>query len=104
MVLVAPIPEIGVAVPEAEARIVMGRGGSDVRPTASAYFARQSGVLAVFDSLRRADGVTIIDPARSLCDSGRCAVAAESRPLYVDHHHLSMFGAQRLSPLFQGIF
>jgi peptidoglycan/LPS O-acetylase OafA/YrhL len=104
VVLVAPIPEIGVAVPEAQARIALGRGENDVRPAASAYFARQAGVLATFDSLRRADGVTIIDPARSLCDSGRCAIAVEGKPLYMDYHHLSVFGARRLSPLFQGIF
>ena len=103
VVLVDPIPEVGVAVPEALARAALGRGGGDIRLTTAAYYARAGDVRADFDALRESYGVTIVDPAQLLCREGRCAVEAQGRPLYVDHHHLSVFGADRLSPLFQQV-
>ncbi len=104
VVLVAPIPEVGVPVPETMARIVLQHRKDDIRPTLAAYRARQAAVLADFAYLHVKYGAAIVDPARILCEGGRCAVQGDGRPLYVDHHHLSVFGAKSVRPVFSGIF
>ena len=104
VVLVAPVPEIGVPVPETLARIVLQHRKDDIRPTLAAYRTRQAAVLADLAYLHVKYGAAIVDPARVLCAGGRCAVEKDSRPLYVDHHHLSVFGATGVSGAFAGIF
>jgi peptidoglycan/LPS O-acetylase OafA/YrhL len=104
VVLVAPVPEVGVPVPETLAHAALAHRAVDIRPTLAAYRARQEGVLAALAELRQKYNVAIVDPAAALCAAGHCAVEAQGRPLYVDHHHLSAFGAKTISDIFGGIF
>ncbi len=99
VVLVADVPEPGVAVPEAMARIARAGADIDIRPTLDAYRAREFQVRQDFSDLARAFPVNVLDPSPVFCDSQRCAVAMEGRPLYFDDHHLSVFGALHLVPL-----
>jgi hypothetical protein len=39
-----------------------------------------------------------------MCASGHCALMQDGKPLYIDHHHLSAFGAGTLAPLFAPVF
>ena len=104
VVLVAPVPEVGVPVPETLAHALLARRSIDIRPTTAGYRARQDGVLAALAKMRQKYNVAIVDPAAALCADGRCAVEAQGRPLYVDHHHLSAFGATTISDIFAGVF
>jgi peptidoglycan/LPS O-acetylase OafA/YrhL len=104
VVLVAPVPEVGVPVPETLARIALQGRHDDIRPTVAAYRARQADVLADLAYLQVKYGATVVHPAGFLCAGGRCAVEKDGRPLYVDHHHLSVYGAMQISGLFAGIF
>jgi hypothetical protein len=50
-------------------------------------------------------GVTILDPTTLFIDaSGRCRVAKDGKPLYLDSDHVSTIGAMELRPLFEPIF
>ncbi len=104
VVVVAPVPEVGVPVPETLARAALSGTPIDIRPTMEGYRARQAGVLKTLSNLHSRYNVAIVDPTAALCADGRCAVEAEGRPLYVDHHHLSAFGATTISDTFAGVF
>ncbi len=103
VVIVADAPEVALSVPETLARLRLYGGDADIRPLRADYEARQRFVSADFAGLAR-QGVTIVRPADALCDSLRCVVARNGRPLYVDQHHLSAFGAEQLAPLFSRAF
>jgi peptidoglycan/LPS O-acetylase OafA/YrhL len=104
VILVAPVPEPGIDVPEALANAAVHGVHSDQRPTLADYRVRNEFVLSDMADLRRQYRVTVVYPAQILCSSGRCALMRDGRPLYVDHHHLSVFGALKLSGLFSGQF
>jgi hypothetical protein len=61
-------------------------------------------VLNDLATLHRKYGVLIVDPAAALCTSGGCSLQHDGKPLYVDHHHLSVFGARLISGLFAPAF
>jgi len=104
VVIVAPVPEPGFDVPEALARDAQYGAGERHTLSLSAYRARDAFVLAEFGKLHARYGVSIIDPAAVLCASDDCVVQRQGRPLYVDHHHLSVFGAMQISGLFTRAF
>jgi len=100
VVLIADVPEIDGNVPMMLARMMLRGRYFDAGPTLAAYRSRQAFVEREFARLAQRYRLTIAEPASILCVGGRCAVAADGRPLYRDHHHLSVFGADRLAPLF----
>jgi peptidoglycan/LPS O-acetylase OafA/YrhL len=100
IVIVASVPEIGWPVPAVLAREKLADKTRIAPPSEDAYFERQKFVLATFKQLHRSDGVTIVYPHDVLCRSGTCAVSLNGIPLYRDEHHLSVYGALQLTPLF----
>jgi peptidoglycan/LPS O-acetylase OafA/YrhL len=104
VVLVTTVPEPGFDVPQVLARDALHGLAADRRLTRAQYLARNGTVLRDFADLARRYGVTLVDPAAALCASGRCALAADGRPLYIDHHHLSVVGALTVSGLFDPVF
>ena len=104
VVLVTPVPEPGFDVPQTLARDALQGIAADRRLPRTQYLARSGIVLRDFADLARRYGVTLVDPAAALCASGRCMLAADGRPLYVDHHHLSVVGALTVSGLFDPVF
>ena len=104
VVIVAPVPEPGIDVPEALGRDAsFGLHEVHALPFA-AYHARDAFVLSDLDGLHRRYAVQIVDPAQFLCSAEQCALLHDGRPLYVDHHHLSVFGALEISGLFASAF
>jgi peptidoglycan/LPS O-acetylase OafA/YrhL len=101
IVIVASVPEIGWPVPAVLAREKLADKMRIAPPSTDAYLQRQKFVLSTFDQLRRSDGVTMVYPHEVLCRSGACAVSLNGIPLYRDEHHLSVYGARLLAPLFQ---
>jgi len=101
VLIVAGVPEVGVPVPEALARVRVASVEQDIRPTLEAYLARQAFANSVFESLRAKFGITVLHPHEALCDESACDVMRDGRPIYRDGHHLSAFGARTLIPLFR---
>lgn len=100
VVIVASVPEIGWPVPAVLAREKLAAETQILPPSEDAYFDRQKFVMAILARLERDEGVQVVYPHEVLCRDGRCAVALNGIPLYRDEHHLSVFGARQLTPLF----
>ncbi|MFZ5476626.1 MAG: SGNH hydrolase domain-containing protein, partial [Myxococcota bacterium] len=102
VVVVGPIPELGVEAPRALA-LLLARGQDPaglVLPAAS-FEARQRGVLAALDALR---DVERVNPHTRLRAGDGYGLLADGRPLYQDDDHLSLAGAARVSPAFDAVF
>ena len=102
--IVAPVPEPGFDVPETLARDALYGAGQHQTLATADYRRRDAFVLSDLGKLQAKFGVSIIDPAAALCSSNTCALQREGKPLYVDHHHLSVFGAMQIASLFVPIF
>jgi peptidoglycan/LPS O-acetylase OafA/YrhL len=104
IVLVGPIPEVGYDVPEA--LFVAARTGRNVNeiigPTRREYEERDRPVLEKFKALSGTDGIEVVDVEAWMCEE-HCKVADAGRALYRDDNHLSTYGSQYLSPLFDKV-
>jgi hypothetical protein len=69
-----------------------------------AYLTRQKFVLDVVAMMKQRYGAIVIYPHQILCVTGNCEFALNDRPLYRDEHHLSVYGAMQLVPLFARAF
>src|SRR5258706_216224 len=106
VVIVTQVPEIGYYVPSAFS--IAQRTGRDankiIAPSLNEYIDRNMIVTTVVESLAKNDDVQIVDPWKALCNEKNCLVASEGQPLYLDDDHLSIFGAQEISNIFDPVF
>lgn len=104
IVVVGPVPEIGFDVPTTLARNLWFKRGFEIEPGREAFFARQRFVLDTLQDLQRQAAFVLLQPYQLLCDTARCRIGSNDRPLYVDDNHLSITGAASLRPLFEPVF
>ena len=106
VVVVAPLPEIGYDVPSAN--FIANRTGRDINeliaPSLEEYLARNQRTFAILESFKDKYGIQVIEPWRALCTEGKCRVAINDIPLYNDDDHLSIFGSELITPIFDPIF
>ena len=98
--LVKDVPSAGLDVPRALSRACLAGDSAPVRIQAPAHARERVVVNGLLDSMRTAR-VHIVDPFPMFVDANNDLVLSEgSRPLFYDNSHLSVQGAQRLTPLF----
>ena len=106
IVIVSPIPEIGYNVPSAN--FIATRTGRDlneiIAPSLNEYFDRNQKTFAIFDKLREEYKFQIVDPWKILCVEKKCRVTVGGNPLYSDDDHLSLFGSELVSVIFEPVF
>jgi len=102
-VIVASVPEVSWAVPEALARVALLHLKRDIRPTTESYRKRQAFVFEVLNRLNNRYGAQIVYPDSILCRKGHCEVQQNGIPLYRDADHLTAKGVRNLEPLLQDI-
>ncbi|MFL6690102.1 MAG: acyltransferase family protein [Alphaproteobacteria bacterium] len=103
VVIVASVPEVSWAVPEALARVALLHLKRDIRPTTESYRKRQAFVFEVLNRLNNRYGAQIVYPDSILCRKGHCEVQQNGIPLYRDADHLTAKGVRNLEPLLQDI-
>lgn len=101
VIVVGPVPEIGLNVPAALARRRLRGLPEDIGPARAEFEARNKTVLDYLASMDSA--VERVYPHLILCTAARCAVAREGKPLYFDGNHLDRFGAETISEIFEPI-
>jgi peptidoglycan/LPS O-acetylase OafA/YrhL len=94
-VIIGPVPEIGWDVGPILARAAQWGLTPPDSPLRAHYDARQKATLQVLRAT--AEGATIIDPARVLCDAQICNAWLGEEVFYGDDDHLSGRGSRLLS-------
>ncbi|MCA1899520.1 MAG: acyltransferase [Chloroflexi bacterium] len=106
VVIVSPVPEIGYDVPSAN--FIAVRSGRDlneiIAPSVDEYLARNRKAFAVLDALRDKYDIQVVDPWKALCVDNQCRVAIDGLPVYKDDDHLSLFGSELTTVVFEPIF
>ncbi len=104
IVIVGPIPEMGVDVPIVLAKATWREQPKDLSVSIDAYLARQAFVNDTFEQAADRFNIHYHDPSPYFCQDNRCAdVTQDGLPLYFDNNHVASRGAQRLTPLFERI-
>jgi hypothetical protein len=100
VILIGPVPEIEYHVPRTLVRSLRGIGELPV-VTRSQFDTRQEQVMAALAGIERLGHFAVLYPHRVLCGDVTCTAAEGKRPLYVDDHHLSPFGAAKVAQMVQ---
>ncbi len=103
--LMKSVPTYPVAIPKALAgAVIHGEDPEQVGKPLAEHLKASLTETQIFAKLA-AEGAGILDPMKRLSTaSGRCRVSSDGRSLYRDHHHLTVFGAGYLTPIFAPIF
>jgi len=106
VVIVAPLPEIGYDVPSAN--FIASRTGRDINeiiaPSLVEYQTRNQKTFAILKTFEEKYAIQIVEPWESLCQNNICRVAIDGIPLYSDDDHLSVFGSELISYVFDPLF
>lgn len=103
VVIVGPVPEIGLPVPETLFKVARFGGNKQFGPSRHEFESRQKAVLDALADAARVPGVVVVYPSDLLCND-TCAVARSEIPLYIDDNHLSRSGLELMEPLLSEVF
>jgi hypothetical protein len=103
VVIIGPLPEFRYSVPVDIAKMRVWHEQWTIAPTRREFLAREAFVDSVFRKLAAGRDVTLVWPDTILCPNADCATLQDGLPLYRDSNHLSVFGAERLAPLYNGL-
>ena len=106
VIIIVPVPEVGYDVPSANYIALRTRRDTNniIAPTLDEYLTRSQRTRDVLNNLKQNQGVQLIEPWNMLCNEYICKVSIDGIPLYADDDHLSVFGAEYLSPIFSPVF
>lgn len=100
-----PIPEMKINVPESLFRdSVADDHDAIIKTKREEYSRRHKTVLRMQDEAVKQCGAKILDPIPYLCDSEYCYGNIDDKPIYFDDDHLSSYGAELISPMYDEIF
>ncbi len=106
VIIISQVPEIKYDVPSAY--FIAQRTGRDINnliaPSLEDYLSRNKKAFLTINMIRKNDNIQVIDPWKVLCNEQQCFVVIDKTPLYVDADHLSTFGSNYISHIFDPIF
>ena len=106
VVLVYPMPEAGIRVPDAILRAgARGSQANDVTLPRSVFDDRTAEIIAGYDQIVEAHGVRPIRLDQMMCGSQDCRLTFEDgTPIFRDSNHLNATAARRFAPVFDPVF
>jgi peptidoglycan/LPS O-acetylase OafA/YrhL len=102
--IVGPIPLPKVRVPQALFIKHLGFTTSGFDVSRAAFRKQNQWILSFFGKIAKRYPVHFIWPDIALCSQEICPVSEGGRPIYFDDNHLSIFGAEKTSYLYDVIF
>lgn len=106
VVLISEVPEVKYNV--ATSNFIAQRTGRDansiIAPSLDEYLSRNQRVFPIIDSIRDKYGIQVLDPWKVLCNENQCIVVVDEKPLYMDADHLSFFGSEYISHIYDPLF
>jgi len=104
VILIYPVPEAGIDVPDYLTRLAMMQRPIIETIECSNFKDRNSFVIEVLDSLSKEDGVTRLMPHEFLLKNNRLTIMKNNCPLYNDDDHLNNHGLEEIAPLLAKVF
>jgi peptidoglycan/LPS O-acetylase OafA/YrhL len=101
--VVASVPEVGFDTPSVLARSIRFNHPLEISPRWTEFLSRQATTLEILRSLGGRFSARLVYPHRQLCNSMKCKVLENGRPIYWDDDHLSGFGASLLIPVIKPV-
>lgn len=100
ILVVGGVPEPGVPVATYMARRSMFGLSYDLRARRSIHLVRNHDIAAALEVARAEGAIEVFDPMIPLCEASedQCALHDGATPFYRDDNHLSLAGAERLTP------
>ncbi|AAZ18497.1 possible acyltransferase family protein [Psychrobacter arcticus 273-4] len=103
--LVRPTPEMKEDIPLTMFRSsVLNSNDKSIKITLDEYKKRQKSAFKMQDKAVQRCGAKVLDPLPSLCDSKYCYGDIDGVPLYFDDDHLSSYGSEVISPIYDEVF
>ena len=106
VIIISQVPEINHDVPSAF--YIAQRTGRDVNkiisPSLDEYLSRNKKVFLAINSIQENNNIQVIDPWKALCNEQQCSVVIDETSLYMDANHLSFFGAEYISHIYDSLF
>jgi peptidoglycan/LPS O-acetylase OafA/YrhL len=106
LIFVRPIPEIGFDVPSSSyIAEISGRDvNSIIAPSLAEYQKRIRNIDLIATLLESEGLISTVDPAKYLCSHDFCKIMHGNDLLYRDDDHLSTYGAEYISGIFDDVF
>ncbi len=101
VLITQPIPEMQHNIPKLMSRALLHNKTLDLSLDLKTYQARNREIRRIIQQAAGQCGATVLDPAQTLCQHGRCIAEVDGRPLYYDSDHLSEYGNKQLTPMFK---
>lgn len=103
--LARPTPELKQHVPITMFRALTLNGKKEsIKIPIEEYNERNKTALKMQDEAVQRCGAKVLDPLPSLCDSKYCYGDIDGIPLYFDDDHLSSYGSEVISPIYDEVF
>lgn len=103
--LVRPTPEMKQNIPINMFRyLVLNGSNKSIRIKRDEYNKRQINAIEMQDKAEKQCGAKILDPLPYLCDKEYCYGDISGIPLYFDDDHLSSYGSEVISPIYDEVF
>lgn len=103
--LMRPAPELIKNVPLTMFRTLAVNGVAEkIKIPLSEYYERQKAAYQMQDKAVEMCGAKVLDPIPYLCDYNYCYGDKEGVPLYFDDDHLSKYGSEYISPMYNDVF
>lgn len=103
--LIRPIPEMEKSVPESMLRnFILNDHDKQVKITRNEYNHRHTLAFKMQDEAVKKCGAKILNPLPYLCDGEYCYGDIDGIPLYYDDDHLSSYGSEVISPIYDEVF
>lgn len=103
--LVRPTPEMKMHIPLTMFKhLALNGDNTSVKITKDEYNQRQKLAFKMQDKAANLCGAKILDPTPYLCDKDFCYGDKSGIPIYFDDNHLSIFGAELISPIYDEVF
>ena len=105
VVITGPVPETGYEIPNYVARKQIQKLSTELIINRDYFFERNGFLLNLFDRLDKLQNVKVVYPHRMLCgENATCLYENNGRPLYRDSEHLSVYGSEYVSSIFNDVF
>ncbi len=93
VLIVGPFPELDFDGASTLARNDLFHLNRDIRPTMKDVEKRSKSFLSILNRITKKYPIKVSLPHLALCRNSYCEVMADNKPIYIDRHHLSIFGA-----------